>query len=1353
MSLDDRTNRTLSPHNSRLLNFNVRRSMFNVRRSMFNVRRSTFGVRRSVLIVALLALAPLPSPADSSDVHLSYHWHLHQPIYWPEKAGSDNRYQNAKDSIDLKISNTGNFYPGSDHKHPRNNLVNGDGGEYDSVFDKDDRKIAYQHGGRDSIATLSGHADAGASVSYSGALQENIRALGRAGAYGYHGGWNGGYTEARGWTTSDGHPKADMIGITYHHSFSPLLPKSVLRKEVQIFKEIWWKSWGGNPDKSDHSKGFWPVECAFSRHMIPVLVEEGYQWVIVANSHLARTCANYMDVAQRGTSGWNIDPPNRADQLGPSVPANEWWNGQIDGRGGAFPAPYAYQAHKIKYVNPETGAETKMTAVPMCDLLSYQNGYSTMGTGDLDTHIAPYAGGSHPCIVLMAHDGDNAWGGGSSYYQESVPGLMNEAAGKGYQPTTIQQFLHDHPVPDSDVVHVEDGAWVNAANDWGHPQYINWLWPPARDKEDPGYDYDDPRTWIDIENGWAEDFRNWAVIVAAANYCEYAEQIRTGNGDAVNAWKIQAPHEPDGTYNNPNKAELAWHFMLGGLDSGFMYYGISLDDEVKQALACNRAVGLAQEAIADNNGSVGDSTPPTVFKPQRYPWNPGGMGWGPTTGYRPIGFDGAPPHYSDFHVWTLVHDVAGVTNVTLHVRRDRDGHNPLASNQNETYLGGGEVEGWADIAMTRRVLSPTRGHNGNTIDFFITPDHMADHYWAKVRGYNDTLLDYYVSAVDAHGNVHRSDIQHVYVGEGGSSRSSVTFSDDPNDCDPLVVTYDASGGPLDGIGTVLQRISFDGGSIWSNRTMANAGANAWVYTNTVPDDAPSATVNFHDGAGTEDDNSGANWSTSIRDCDEPVGPAVVTFSPAAPTGCVPVTITYEPNNGPLRYASQVYIHVGHDNWRDVITPDPAMTADNGTSTYVYVPRPGTEEINCCFNDGSVWDNNGDANWNVAVTGCGPTPFILVGGSPSVSDDPAGQNHATDAFDLNPYGNSARIRDQGGFGNFGRTHVNHDATNFYIGGEACDLAGSNNAMIVFLSFNTLGDDAVNLWGLSGLPNGLDHLHNVLFDAPMDMAVVIGDEWGDGTYTNFNIGNGYNFGQGAYYLSTGSGRFVPVAGARLSQFDGNGTNVTGATDYDGDRLMNRWEAAIPWTSLGASNIGAVTDCRICGVIASSSVSGNNRYVSGNYLGTGVDAPPSGDNYGFDLVTLTPQVVSLPGTDSDGDGIPDEWENEHFGGIGVADATTDWDSDGSSDRDEYRAGTDPRDAGSTLVFMGVAKPDGNQVVVRWQSVAGKLYNLYRTADLALPFTPVRSAIPATPPMNVYTDMVGAARARFYRVETGRD
>jgi chitodextrinase len=710
-----------------------------------------------------LSLATLSASANNS-VHLSYHWHLHQPIYWPDYRPGLNRYQFGADSVDLKFANQ-NFYPGDPFKHPRNALAD-EGGEFDQVFTKADRIGAYQNVGRDSIATLLGHPDAGAQVSYSGALQENIWSFGKDNRYGYTPGWNAGFTEANNWLTTGGKPRADMVGITYHHAFAPLLPKSVLRKEIQIFKEIWWKTWSGNPDKSDHSKGFWPPEAAFSETIIPVLTSEGYNWVIIANSHLARTCQNYMQVAQKGTSGWNIDPPNKADVLGPTVPPNQWWNGQIDGRGGAFPAPYAYQAHKAKYVDPNTGQETKITVVPMCDLLSYKNGFASMGTGDIDAHIAPFNDQNHPSIVLMAHDGDNAWGGGSSYYFESVPGLMNEAASKGYHPITIEQFLAWHPVPDNDVVHVEDGAWVNAANDWGHPQYINWLWPPTRPPSNPQYNSQDPRTWYDLETpGWTEDWRNWAVLVAGANFCETAEQITLSNGGSVQAWKIQEPYQKNGTYNNPNEAERAWHFYLGGLDSGFMYYGTSLDDEVKQSIACNRAIGLAK-LVTDPNPNL-DQTPPTVFKPQRFPWNPGGMGWGPLTGYRAVGFEGKPPWPSDFYIWTHVFDVSGVSNVTLKVRTDNDGVNPLASNQNETYAGGAEVGPWASIAMTKRTIPKGNVTGDSTINFFIEPDYIADYYFAKVIGYRNVLLDYYVEAVDTRGNIHKSDIQHVWVADDG----------------------------------------------------------------------------------------------------------------------------------------------------------------------------------------------------------------------------------------------------------------------------------------------------------------------------------------------------------------------------------------------------------------------------------------------------------------------------------------------------------------------------------------------------------------------------------------------------------
>ena len=866
-----------------------------------------------------LSLFSATAAFASGSVHVAYHWHLHQPIYWPEVnpfPPQNNRYQFAADSLSLKYANTGNFYAGSTFKHPRNALASGDGGEFDSVFDKADRVAAYQAGGRNSINTVLSHPDGGASVSYSGALMENVWSLGNAGMLGYGSGWNSGYTQARGssptYRTSGGHPRADMVGQTYHHAFSPLLPRSVLKKEIQIFKEIWWKSWNGNPNKSDHSKGFWPIECAFSRHMIPILVEEGYQWSIVANSHLARTCTNYLDVAQRGNSGWNIDPPNRADQLGPNVPANQWWSGTIDGRGGAFPAPFAYQAHLAKYVDPNTGVESKITIVPMCDLLSYQNGFGTMGTGDIDAHIAPFNNPSQPSLVLMAHDGDNAWGGGNSYYQESVPNFFNAVSAQGYRPTTIQQFLADHPVPANDVVHIEDGAWVNAAGDWGHPQFINWCWPPVRSGSDPAYNAQDPRTWFNITNGWAEDFRNWAVLIAGANYCETAEQITLSTGGTVQAFKIQEPVTRAGVNNNPNPAEQAWHYYLGGLDSGFMYYGTALDDEVKQTLAANRAISFATNVIG--NGAL-DQTPPTMFKPQRFPWNPGGMGWGPLTGYREVGFNGKLAWPADFYIWTHIFDVSGVTNVTLFVRADADGVNPIPDNANELYAGGAGVGAWVSLPMNKRVMPTGNFYNDSQISFFLQPAAMADQYWARVIGYTNVLLDYYVQAVDARGNTNRSDIQHVWVGAGDTSGGGNTGS--TNGCsgrvcvtpvppvagNSITVSYDAAGGPIASAGAVTMHYGFNN---WASGTVTdvamtfNATSNRWQFTLTPPGNATQFDCVFNNGSGTWDNNGGADWHFAVSSNSTPQTPATPTGLVATP-GSNSIALTWSTASGATSY--------------------------------------------------------------------------------------------------------------------------------------------------------------------------------------------------------------------------------------------------------------------------------------------------------------------------------------------------------------------------------------------------------------------------------------------------------------------
>ncbi len=592
--------------------------------------------------------------------------------------------------------------------------------------------------------------DAGAQVNYSGCLMENVNSLAAAGQWGYGADWQNNFITARNWQTSGGKPRMDIVGFTHHHAIAPLVSEKVLRKEIQAHRYIYQQNFGSTPD---YSKGFWPAECSFSERIIKILVEEGFEWSVIANSHLARTLADYP--LSFGTSGCNMEPPNAADKVS-SIGSN-WWSGQIDGRGGTFAAPYCYQAHKAQYVDPETGIVSKITVVPMDDVLSYMNGYALMGTGEIDDNIAPYDDPQHPSIVLLAHDGDNAWGGGYDYYQNSVPQFAQACANQGYVPSTIQQFLASNPVPETDLVHVEDGSWVNAANDWGHPQFINWIWPMYTQD----YEFD--------PYGWTEDVRNWAVLAAAENHVQMAEDLTGG-------LNISDIVEPD---SSSPKAAKAWHHLLPGYTSGYMYYGTSLDMEVKQTLAANLAVGYADEVIAENPGI--DNTPPSVFIPQRYPYNPGGIGFGPAYGYQ------QHQNSSDFTVWTFAYDVSGLQNVVLKYRLDEDGVNHIDDHANETYAGGAGVGNWTTLSMDSRLFPTGNVTNNPDIDFFIMPEYIAYQYWAEISGLSDTLVDYYVEATDNSRNTFKTPIQHVYIGaDSPGTQGDVNWTPEEPDNEDII---------------------------------------------------------------------------------------------------------------------------------------------------------------------------------------------------------------------------------------------------------------------------------------------------------------------------------------------------------------------------------------------------------------------------------------------------------------------------------------------------------------------------------------------------------------------------------------
>jgi hypothetical protein len=130
--------------------------------------------------------------------------------------------------------------------------------------------------------------------------------------------------------------------------------------------------------------------------------------------------------------------------------------------------------------------------------------------------------------------------------------------------------------------------------------------------------------------------------------------------------------------------------------------------------------------------------------------------------------------------------------------------------------------------------------------------------------------------------------------------------------------------------------------------------------------------------------------------------------------------------------------------------------------------------------------------------------------------------------------------------------------------------------------------------------------------------------------------------------------------------------------------------------------------------------------------------------------------PTGDSDGDGMPDEWEHVTFGGI-AAMATDDSDGDGTPDLDEYREGTSPVDDGDRLRFE-VRRLD-RDVEIRYESrkvaqsyngVTKRMYILEMSPSLnGGSWTLLREAV-GNDEVQTFRQPSDRDGSRFYRLRT---
>lgn len=554
-----------------------------------------------------------------------------------------------------------------------------------------------------------------------------------------------------------------------------------------------------------------------------------------------------------------------------------------------------------------------------------------------------------------------------------------------------------------------------------------------------------------------------------------------------------------------------------------------------------------------------------------------------------------------------------------------------------------------------------------------------------------------------------------------------------------VISYRATEGPLKDAHPVYVHLGQDAfTNAFVDAPMAwNAARQRWEYEFTVPAAATQRVAFvFRDAAGT-------NWHNNYE-CDWQALLDRVAVEPRPPAAGGGATIRYEADLGPLAGATQIVAWLAFNGQPFAATGAVALAPRSGAAWECAVALPpDARQLALAFSAGSRWDDNDRRGWTFPVAGAAvpawPPAPIVAAASPAIGADPPGAalNNVGDNFDFATTGPPAPAQDEvPGFGDAGRIWVNADATNLYLGGIGVDLGGTNNVLLLFLGVDTLTDNAWNLWHKSGPPNALDFLHNLRFTEPMDVALVLGDQYGDGTFTNFTYG-GYDFGQGLYYLGTNSAEFVPVPGARLSQFAGTGTVACATTGDEANRQTTRWEAALPWSVLNAAGPESIQHLFLGGVIASASVQGSDRYLSRTCVGERAwGATDAYGQYAYGTVSLRPVRVNFRHGDLLGDGLSNGWRQDCFGTPAGPPADEDTDADGQDNRAEEIAGTWPLDRNS-LFAVDVA---GVPPALRWPFAPGRAYDVFFTPDLRQPFLPCAAGLA--------TDTYAPPTNGFYRV-----
>ncbi|QMV43932.1 carbohydrate binding domain-containing protein [Cohnella cholangitidis] len=972
----------------------------------------------------------------SAEIAAAHVYHNHMPNFWAyydvnqygsTPVGSPIRYAYDGDVIALK-QNPPQGYPYY--------LPNG------AIMPHDDLVSYYSHHAKKgaylswpwNVATdlRNNHSQAQMHVTMSGAVVNNVNSIIQRGNVSDYNNPNWGQPWRNAYNnllTTNGKKTLDLIHFTGHHTMGPLAGNDYMLKDL-IYQgaTLAQPYFMGNSYKS--SKGFFPTELGFSERIIPVLQKLGIQWSVIGNNHFSRTLRDYPLLNSPGTDTM-VSPPNRADlqntsNVGSWVSQNMFNEQQVVHN----KYPFASTPHWVRYVDPATGQESKVVGIPVAQAESWEEGYngSTKATA-----LKPFEGiSSQKQFFVVAHDGDNNMGraGSEETWRNAGNVTYTDTGVKGMG---IDEYLRTNLPAANDVVHVQDGSWIDTRDSSSDPTWYHWhlpfgIWKSqfssfnqvnqtsfAPKKNLSGID--DGMT-VSFEYGYHYLERNFALLQAALNYAKTAEQIWleehpnywqpttaldnevTYPGNQLNPWMLSFPVKGNAANDyagGANPAELAWYFLLPAMDSGFGYYDENVDDNVKPTLSFNQSLFFSKPYVQAKLAK--DKVGPSVWWPQRYPYNPGSANISKAEGWTLHHFN------NSFAIYTYAYDTSGIQDIKVKVRAHTSKVADASDNTFKVYdpaalqaagvpgIDTSKVGAWTEYPMNARDLTPDINGvdwqpSGKAVMAKVPAQEIGNLYYSYINDYRDQLLDYYIEATDSKGNVTRSEIQQVYVGAGkynlvggkyvedvqGSITGTHPFITDqpviPDDEAPSVPTQ-VSAQTINASSIQVSwspstdNVGVTGYEVYRNGTKVGTTANASYTDNGLAGSTTySYTVKAYDAKGNRSD-----FSTPPATATTPQGNNVTIYYKQ---GFTTPYIHYRPVGG---------------TW--TTSPGAAIPASELPGYHKITINIGAAtQLEACFNNGSgTWDSNNSQNYLFGTGTWTYTPTgNIVAGAPIVDTE-------------------------------------------------------------------------------------------------------------------------------------------------------------------------------------------------------------------------------------------------------------------------------------------------------------------------------------------------------------------------------